>query len=748
MKKLVITEKANAARRISTILSDGKSKSKNLGGASVISFTTASDEYEVISLRGHILELDYPSEYNDWGKGSPVDLVYVPQVKSVKVKSIVNAIKEMASDADEVIIATDYDREGELIGMETVKEVGVDMNKVKRAKFSALTKGEVENAFSNLVEPDEKLAAAAEARQIIDLSWGAVLTRMISLSSGQVGKNFMSVGRVQSPTLKLLVDRNEEIVKFVPTPYWNVNAKFGMLAFKGTHESNPFKEKDGAESAFAKCKNEKTATVLSYECTVKEEFRPSPFDTTQMQVEANKIGIPPATAMKLAEDLYTGGYISYPRTENTEYPKSLGIRNVLEKLKESDFKEEVKEILAQDKIVPSKGKRRTTDHPPIYPTAGATSERMKGDKWKLYELIVRRFLSTLGPNAEAEITSCTIDVNGEKFNAQGYNLKKAGWKKYYGKYLNTQNTYVPKMSAGDVIDVRSVAMEEGETKPPYRYNQGMLIQTMDNLGLGTKSTRHDIISKLYSRNYVQGNYMVPTASGIALTKSLEKHGGGITEPDMTSKLEADMIKISTGEKTLEGVVNESQNMLHDAAVLIEKEKDAIGEEIKIALRSQQFIGTCPFCGNNLTIKKSKTGNFIGCDGYPECKAAYPLPRGAMVQTLETKCEVCNLPQLKVIRKGIPPQTVCIDPKCISNTSKTELGTCPKCNKGKIRIMYSKLGKRFAGCSEWPDCDQSYPLRPKGAITGTGKQCEKCGAPIISIGEYEECINPECKDKKN
>ena len=747
MKKLVITEKANAARRISTILSDGKSKTAKVSGANVITFVSGGDEYSVISLRGHIIELDYPEEFNDWGASSPVDLVYAPQVKTVKVKTTLSAIRSLMESADEIIIATDFDREGELIGIETVKIAEADMKKVRRAKFSALTKAEVENAFANLALPDERLADAAEARQIIDLSWGAVLTRLISLSSGQVGKNFMSVGRVQSPTLKLLVERDEEIAKFVPEPYWKITGKFGMLAFKAEHQNDPFWDKQSAEAVFAKCKGIAEGTVESYECTMKEEFRPAPFDTTQMQVEANKIGIPPATAMKLAEDLYTSGYISYPRTENTEYPKSLGLRSVLEKLKESDFKKEAMEILAQEIIRPSRGKRRTTDHPPIYPTAGVTSDKIKGDKWKLYELIVRRFLATLAPNSEAEVTKCTIDLDGERFDGEGYVLKKQGWKKYYGKYLTSTSVHVPKLTVGSKIDVRSMSMDEGETRPPYRYNQGSLIQEMDRLGLGTKSTRHDIIGKLYSRNYVQGNYMIPTASGKALTRSLVKYGGGIAEPDMTSRLEADMLKISSGERTLSSVVEESQKMLHDAASSLEAEKDAVGEEIRAALKSQQFIGTCPKCGNSMTIKKSKNGNFIGCDGFPECTCAYPLPRGAMIQTLDTVCEVCGLPQLRIIRKGMPPQNVCIDPKCSSNTERTHLGKCPKCGQGEIRVMYSKAGKRFAGCSSWPNCDQTYPLRPRGVISPTGEPCPECGAPVVRFGNYEECINPACPGKR-
>lgn len=743
MRKLIITEKANAARRISTILSDGKSHSESGGGVTVLSFEADGDDYTVVSLRGHIIELDYPEEYNDWGGTSPVDLVYATPIKNVKVKSILNKIGELAKISDEIIIATDFDREGELIGMETVTAVNADMSKVRRAKFSALTKGEVEKAFSELTLPDKRLADAAEARQIVDLSWGAVLTRLISLSSGQVGKNFMSVGRVQSPTLKLLVDRHEEIESFVPVPFWNVVGKFGMLAFKGEHEKNPFWEKSEAESVMTKIADSKKGKITKYDVSTKEEYRPSPFDTTLMQVEANKIGIPPTVAMKLAEDLYTSGYISYPRTENTEYPKSLSIKGVLEKLKDSDFKADVEEILSQDKIFPSKGKKRTTDHPPIYPTAGASSDKMKGDKWKLYELIVRRFLATVGPNAIAEETDCQIDVSGEIFKAHGYVQKELGWKKYYKKYMKTTEVHIPKLNIGDDIDIRSKTLEESETKPPYRYNQGSLIQEMDRLQLGTKSTRHDIIGKLFSRNYVQGNYMTPTASGTALTKSLEKHGGGITEPAMTSKLEEDMLDISEGNNTLEGVVKESQKMLYDVATKISAEKEEIGDEIKAALRTQQLIGVCPTCGNNMTIKKSKNGNFIGCDGFPECTRAYPLPRGAMIQTTETTCPECGLAQLKIIRKGMPPSIQCIDPKCKSNTDRNNLGTCPTCKEGTIRVTFSKAGRRFAGCSEWPKCTQTYPLRPRGSITPTEEQCESCGAPMIVFNGSKECINPDC-----
>jgi DNA topoisomerase-1 len=149
----------------------------------------------------------------------------------------------------------------------------------------------------------------------------------------------------------------------------------------------------------------------------------------------------------------------------------------------------------------------------------------------------------------------------------------------------------------------------------------------------------------------------------------------------------------------------------------------------------------------MSVKRSKNGNFIGCDGYPDCKRAYPLPRGALIQTVDTTCPVCGLPQLKIIRRGNPPSVQCIDPKCTSNVAMNDLGLCPTCNNGHIRVMFSKAGRRFAGCSSWPTCTQTYPLRPRGTVTPLGKACAICKAPMIKVGTLEECINPDCPGKK-
>jgi DNA topoisomerase-1 len=563
MMKLVISEKADAAARIAVILSRGDKKSTRMNGVQVFQFEIGDDRWSVVGLRGHVIELDYPHHMNSWENTPPRELVRAAPEKRVTAHNIINVLKELAKDADEIIIATDYDREGELIGLETVELLGVDMVNVTRARFSAFTRQEIDQAFSNLTRPDEKLAEAAACRQIIDLAWGATLTRFISLASGQVGSNFLSVGRVQSPTLSLIVDRDREIRTFVPKPYWNVNAKFEKdLRFDGTHQKNPFWDEEGAKGVLGLCEGSNEGKVLSYVKENKDEYPPPPFNTTMMLAEAVKIGLTASLAMKIAEDLYTAGYISYPRTDNTVYPRSLSLKNILEKLKQTDFKTEAEELLEQQTIRPSRGRVETTDHPPIYPTEAASKDKLKGEKWRLYELIVRRFLATVAPSCKAEHRRATIAIKEEPFDCKGYRILSPGWRKYY-PYFRVTEFELPELKEEESIKVLSVQSERRETEPPRRYSQGTLIQEMERLGLGTKSTRHEIIQKLLDRKYVIGNDLIPTQSGIAVTNSLEKHAQTITESKMTAHLEKDMEDIANGETSLAEVVSESQDMLSD-----------------------------------------------------------------------------------------------------------------------------------------------------------------------------------------
>ncbi len=754
MRKLVMCEKRSSASRISFILSNGEAKRKSVNRIPVWTFEKDGDEYSVIGLRGHIIALDYPEEYNQWEKVDLKELAKAPPEKKAKMPSIINAIKMMLDGTEEIIIATDFDREGELIGVEVLEAIDHSAEHIpkKRARFSALTKYEIERAFEDLTEIDYKLAQSAESRQMIDLAWGASLTRFMSLASNKLGRDFLSVGRVQSPTLALIVDREKEIDDFVPEPFWELIAEFEKdITFEAKHSNGRFWEEKEAKDIFDKVKSADSGGVKEYTAQEEAKRPPWPFDTTSFLTEANKIGFSASRAMSLAEGLYTEGFISYPRTDNTVYPKTLSLRRILEKLTESSLKKEAKQILRQKKLKPTRGKKFSTDHPPIHPVAGATRQKLKGDRWKIYELVVRRFLATLAPDMILHVSEAKMDINGEEFTASGKTILDKGWSKYY-PYWETKEVELPKLEQGEDVKLNEVVMEEDETKPPFRYSQGSLIKEMENLGLGTKSTRHEIIKKLFGRKYIYGKYLRPTASGVALINALEEHANQVTKPEMTRTLEEDMLEIAEGSKELVEVVDESQEMLVNTLDKLAAHEDEIGKEITEALKKQERIGTCRSCGGDLIIRRSRKGNrFIGCSNYPDCNVTHPLPQSGMVVPVEEICEECGSPKIKTVSGG-RTEVICVDSECITTKERRLMGECKSCG-GDLLVRHSAAGKRFLGCSNYPKCTETHSLPQYGLLLSSDLECDKCGSRMIRVIRKGKkpwllCINQDCPGKKN
>jgi len=680
MHILIICEKNSAAIRIANILSKNKMKKGFSNRVPTFTFQGNNTKYTVMGLRGHILTLDYQKQYNIWNKIPPVDLIDKEPYKRPEAQNIISTLHQLSKDIDEVIIATDYDREGELIGTEAldvIKQKRDDVT-IRRAKFSALTKTEIDDAFENLTDVDYNLSKSAETRQLIDLVWGATLTRFISLSSGQTGRDFLSVGRVQSPTLALIVGRELKILAFKPEPYWKLEATVGTKpTFVATHEKARFQKEDEKEleAIMEKLKDQKKGTIETLEVNENNDYPPSPFNTTTFLAACSAQGLGTARAMSIAEDLYIRGYIRYPRTDNTVYPRSLDLYGVVRVLKETEFKPLAEEILSQDRIRTSRGKFETTDHPPIYPTDAAPKKKLRMDEWQIYELIVRRFLATVAPIAIYKESKVTVNIKDELFKVTGKKYVELGWRKYY-TYLKLNEKSLPELKQGQEVKIDKIEKKEKATQPPKRCTQGSLIQEMDKLGLGTKSTRHDIIQKLYSRGYLEGKYPIPTDSGIAVTKALEHYAEPITKSDMTSTLEENMTNIAEGEKTREDVVDESKGMLKEIFKTLEPNKRKIGDEIRKALQSQNVITTCEVCEKEgredgvLVIKRSKRGKrFVGCINYPRCMNSYPLPQKGKVIPVEGRCPTCSAPQVKIISHRRRPWLTCINMECPSKVKK-------------------------------------------------------------------------------
>ena len=806
--KLVVAEKTNAAENIAKELGVGTKKDK-VYNTPVCRFTREGEEWVAMGLRGHILAVDFPRELQwredqgwfgvdeegeifpaslpstlahppfekvrkpftkegvdikGWKVPSLPYLVWAPVVKEPAEKEIIRTLKNLAKKADEVIIATDFDREGELIGSDAVsmvRQVNEDVP-VVRARYSSFTKPELEHAFAreNLVAVDDDLAAAGESRQFIDLIWGAVLTRYLTMAKfGGLG-NVRSAGRVQTPTLALVARREKERQAFVPEDYWVVRGTAATQKgeeFKVAHATARFKDEATATSAYQDAKAAGKARVTDVVKKTRKGTIQTPFNTTSLQTAAAAEGLTPARTMRIAESLYMSGLISYPRVDNTVYPETLDLSEVVTMLKGvPQYANYCDELLAAQPLKATRGKQETTDHPPIYPTGVGDPDKLRPEEWKLYNLIARRFLATLSEQPVIEGTKVTLDAGGQTFAASGDVLVKPGYRAIY-PYGSKKDEQLPALSVGQEVDLTSLDLEAKQTEPPARYSQGKLVQEMERLGLGTKSTRASIIERLYEVKYLKNDPIEPSQLGMAIIDALECYAAHITTPEMTSELEGDMTKVAEGQASQDAVVDHSRELLASLLEGLIEHKEDLGEAISDAVQADAKIGVCPKCGHDLLVKQSaKTrSSFIGCSAWPECEVTYPLPQGK-IQTVEELCPVCGCPQIKVQPFRSKPYVVCVDPACPTNKEPdVTVGVCPTCAAaGREGLLIAHRSertlKRFIRCTNYDECSTSYPLPQRGELKATGEVCPDCGAPIVEVtttrGPWRICVNMDCPGK--
>jgi DNA topoisomerase-1 len=747
--KLIITEKDNAARRIADILSEESAETERRNGVNVYRW----GETRVVGLSGHVVGLDFPSEYDNWRDAEPVELIDAELVTEPTQENIVRTLEALAGRADETIIATDYDREGELIGKEAYELVRESFDgPIQRVRFSSITPGAVREAFANPDDLDFELAAAGEARQVIDLVWGAALTRFLSLSAHRLGGDFISVGRVQSPTLKILVDREREIRAFDPDEYWELT---GVLSKNGdSFETQYFYDDDGSEAervwdgdrarrVHEQLRDAERARVTSVRRRTRTDAPPEPFDTTAFISAAGSLGYSAQRAMSTAEELYTAGYITYPRTDNTVYPDDLDPAALVAELREGAFAEDAAYLLDLEALEPTAGDEETTDHPPIHPTTELPARGdLDDDEWEIYELVVRRFFATVADPAEWARLRVVATVGDHRLKANGKRLLHEGYHTVY-PYSSTSESHVPPVEEGESLTVDAVDIEQKETQPPRRYGQSRLIRKMEELGLGTKSTRHNIIEKLYDRGYVEGDPPRPTALAEAVVDAAEEFAEQVVTDEMTAQLEADMNAIAAGEKSLAEVTDESREMLETVFENLRASREDIGEHIQESLKADRRLGPCPECGEDLLVRRSRRGShFVGCDGYPDCQFTLPLPNTGEPEVLEQRCDEHGLQHVKMVDGRNTFVHGC--PRCAADEADDSedrvIGTCPDCGDehgGTLAVKQLRSGSRLVGCTRYPDCEYSLPLPRRGDIEITDPRCEEHDLPELVVHDSDD-----------
>ncbi len=685
--RLIVTEKNNSAKKIAQILGNGAKESASYK-VPYYTWSDADGDHMAIGLKGHVLNPSFPDGYSNWQKTDLHELIDAKLVKEPTDKNFLRALRKVAKDADSVVIATDFDREGELIGLEALSEV-LDVNPevestVKRARYSALTKDEIERAFANLDELSYDLAYAGEARQDIDLIWGATLTRAVSLATRRFGSNFLSVGRVQSPTLGLIVERELERRAHKPQPYWEVLARFQHPddAFEAHHTVDKFWKREEADAAVA---GTKSPGVVSAITSRKVNRRPpTPFNTTAFAAEASsRLSITPSRAMRVAEDLYMDGFISYPRTDNTVYPSSLATRELVASLVGIPEFEAAAPLLDGD-LKPTRGKKETTDHPPIYPTQAVHPGGLEGVHRRVYELVVRRFLATFGKPMITESTRAEIEAGSETYFVRGSVVVDPGYAAIY-TYARSADDEIPRLEEGQSLELDGEPwIVDKETQPPSRIGQGKLLEMMEERGLGTKATRPDIIQKLFDRGYVFGNPPSPTETGIAMYEAFKRYVPRMATPEMTAELERDMDEIAGGKTKKDEVLQISRQMLHGTYEEVADKEEDLAKVIWAGMDEDRILGPCIVCEragrkhedgspNMLRIIRArKSGKrFVGCQGWeadnPDaCDVTFPLPQRGDVFKLEDRCSICGeTPRLKVVPFRGRPWNLCLNEECPS-----------------------------------------------------------------------------------
>ena len=733
MYELVITEKPNAAKRIAEALADGKPIKESINGVPYYKLTHKNKDIIVACAVGHLYGL---AEKEKRGWAFPVfDIEWKPVSETTKSaafsKKYLSAIKKLCKNADEFTVATDYDQEGSVIGSNIIK-FACNQKDAYRMKFSTLTKDELRESYRNKSKHlDRGQIEAGETRHFLDFFNGVNYSRALTSAIKSTGAfKIMSTGRVQGPALKIIVDREREIKAFNPIPFWQIklSGEYNKQALTAWHSQDKFWEKAKAESAIEKTKDQKEAKVENIGRKEFNQIPPFPFDLTSLQVEAYRcFNIPPKETLEIAQELYTSGLISYPRTSSQQLPASIGYGKILKELaKQKQYVELTKSLIKKSRLMPNNGKKTDPAHPAIFPT-GIAPKGLKEREAKIYDLIVKRFLATFAEHAVRETIIVELNCNEEIFVTKGTRTIEKGWHVYYMPYVQLEEIELPNVKIGDRIKVKEIELISKETQAPKRYTPASIIKELERRNLGTKATRSEIIDTLFQRGYVEGKAIETTNLGISTIETLEKYCPKIIDEDLTRHFEIEMEKIREKQQKKEKILEDAKDAITKIITDFKSHIKEIGAELLKANRETQdemaFLGICPVCKEgSLIIRRGKFGNFAACNKYPNCKTIFSLPKNAFIKPAKKICDVCNFPMVLAIKKAKQPLEFCLNPKCPSKNVEGEAGKqakaiakgdikrkCPKCNEGDVVLRSSIYGK-FYGCSRYPKCKYTEKLK--------------------------------------
>lgn len=688
MAKLVIIESPGKIKSIKKYLGNG---------------------YDVMASGGHIRDLPTSK------LGVDIEDNFKPQyINKADKKEVIKSLKTAAANSDGVLLATDPDREGEAISWHLAQILALDLNDANRISFNEITETGVKNGIKNPHKIDLNLVDAQQARRVLDRIVGYKLSPFL----WKKVKSGLSAGRVQTVALRLIVDREREIEKFVSEEYWTVDAK--LIGSRKTFDSKLYGTADGKkldtisneESALKIVKELENAeyTVTDIKKGVRNRQPAPPFITSTLQQEASrKLGFTGQRTMKIAQQLYEGvevsgygttGLITYMRTDSlriSEEARATATKYITEHYG-SNY------MPSKQRYFKTKNEAQDA-HEAIRPTIiTITPEMAKGsltaEQYKLYKLVWERFIASLMANCVLDTVSVDITAGNYLFKSSGYTVRFDGFTVLYeeGKDEDTAlGGALPEMKIGDSLKLKSLTPNQHFTQPPARYTEPTLIKALDENGIGRPSTYAPIISNIIQRNYIEREKksLKPTELGTVVADLIGEYFKKIVDVKFTAGLEQQLDKIGAGEL---GWTDTIADFYKSFDALYKKAEQSLdGKRVKVPDVETDVV--CEKCGRKMVVKNGRFGKFLACPGYPQCKNTKPVPEDEVKQP------------------------------------------CPKCG-AKLVKRVSKKGKKFYGCSNYPQCDFASSGIP------TGEKCSECGSYIVSgIRGRKYCMNSECPTRK-
>lgn len=647
--------------------------------------------YHVVSSKGHIRDLATTGKY---GLGIDIEEGFKPNYVPIKgKKKDIAALKKLASSSDKVILATDPDREGEAISWHLYDELGLDEEKSERVVFNEITKDVVIDAINHPRKIDMDLVKSQETRRMLDRIIGFRLSKLMQRKTG--GK---SAGRVQSVALKLIVDREREILAFVPEEYWTIEADF--KTFKASLEKYLGKKveiKNEVEADEILNKLSLSFKIDSVEEKEKLKKPKDPFRTsTLQQMAANRLNFSSSKTMQIAQKLYEGmnigsetvGLITYMRTDSTRLSDVFvgDAKNYIKGKYGAEYVGSVKQAKEPKGAQDAHEAIRPTS---IMRTPESIKEYLSNDEYKLYRLIYIRSLAYLMSSAKTLATTVNLENNGYMFKATGSVLKFDGYLKVYSEYEDNEDVILPdfKNYNSDVVIADKIEKFQHFTKPAPRYTEASLIKEMESLGIGRPSTYATIMKTILDRGYVklEDKKFFPTDIGFETTDKLQEFFSNIVNVEYTANMETELDEIADHKinnvEVLQKFYDEFSPLVDKAFKEMEKKEPVKTGEV------------CPECGSDLVVRKGKYGEFVACSNYPTCK---------------------------YVKKEV---------KEVKSVAK-----CPKCGHDIIERK-TKKGKAFYGCSNFPKCKYATWYEP------TGENCPNCQNLLVTKNKNvlcEEC----------